>query len=257
MLPLAQGLRDLRRGRRPRGGRRLGTLVERPGGRRRRRRPAHGALRPALGPLPRVVVPPGLARLPARPRRPARADRRGCPLVLDVVLDRPAVLTPLLPCRGGGRRQLRQRATTRCSTPSPGTIAPVGPPALRPAALDGPGPGHGEDVPGLRRPAVSPSATGWASDVLTRYQVWARSVRCCPLVAGLVRRVREESQLVAGHAAEWRRRSPPPWPRGRRRARPPGRRRQVLVQQRDPTTDAARGSAAVTDGRTCRSGACW
>ena len=35
-----------------------------------------GAVRAALGPVPRVVVPPGLARLPARPRRPAA---RGSP----------------------------------------------------------------------------------------------------------------------------------------------------------------------------------
>ena len=38
-----------------------------------------------------------VARLPARARRPAAAGRRRLPFVVDVVLDRPAVLTPLLP----------------------------------------------------------------------------------------------------------------------------------------------------------------
>ena len=45
-------------------------------GRRRRARAADGAVRAALGPVPRVVVPPGLARLPAGPGRAPGADRR-------------------------------------------------------------------------------------------------------------------------------------------------------------------------------------
>ena len=39
-----------------------------------------------------------------------------CPLVLDVVLDRPAVLTPLLPVADAVVGELRHAATTRCST---------------------------------------------------------------------------------------------------------------------------------------------
>ena len=48
-------------------------------GRGRRARAAHGALRTALGPVPRVVVPPGLARLPPGADRAAAADRGRVP----------------------------------------------------------------------------------------------------------------------------------------------------------------------------------
>ena len=97
---------------------RLGTVGRPARGRRRRRRAAHRAVRAALGPVPRVVVPPGLARLPARPGRAARADRRASARSSSTSCSTgPAVLTPLLPRRAARRRQLRHAATTPWSTP--------------------------------------------------------------------------------------------------------------------------------------------
>ena len=74
-----RGQRDLRREHVVRGGRRPGRAGGPSRGRRPRRGAADGALRPAVGPLPGVVVPPGLARLPARPGGPARPDRGPLP----------------------------------------------------------------------------------------------------------------------------------------------------------------------------------
>ena len=97
--PAARGWpADLRRERGARGGGAARHPGGPSGGRRRRHGAADGAVRAALGPLPRVVVP----------RRARSTSRRGwscgmqriaahCRLVVDVVLDRPAVLTPLLP----------------------------------------------------------------------------------------------------------------------------------------------------------------
>ncbi len=87
----------LRRERAARGGGAARHPGGAPGGRRRGAGAAERAVRAALGPVPRVVVPRRVARLPAGTRRADAADRGACPLVVDVTLDRPAVLTPLLP----------------------------------------------------------------------------------------------------------------------------------------------------------------
>ena len=77
LLPLAGGLRIYAEN----VSREVGGAARHPrgpsGGRRRGARAADGAVRAALGPLPRVVVPRRLARLPAGAGRAAAADRRG------------------------------------------------------------------------------------------------------------------------------------------------------------------------------------
>ena len=122
--PARAGPAHLRRAGLTRGGRAARQARRAARGRRRRRRAPHGALRPALRPLPRVVVPPGLARLPARPRRPARADRRGVPARRRRRARPAGRADPAAALRLGGRRQLRQHATTPCSTPSPAPSRP-------------------------------------------------------------------------------------------------------------------------------------
>ena len=116
VLPLAAGLRIYAEGVDARGGRRLGTPVDRPEDADVAVVRLMAPFEPALGPVPRVVVPPGLARLPARAGRAHAAIAAHCPSSSTSCLDRPAVLTPLLPA---GRRAwwpATAPATTRCST---------------------------------------------------------------------------------------------------------------------------------------------
>ena len=156
VLPLRQGLRIYAENVSPEAvGRATACPVEPAGGRRRRAGAADGAVRAALGPVPRVVVPPGVARLPARVSSPgsrgsprsARSSSTSCstgrpcvtPLLRfagavvgsygssdDALLD---ALTGTHRRRGGGCRSTCRGRWSRCAQ-------------------------HGEDVPGLRRPAV-------------------------------------------------------------------------------------------------------
>ena len=76
-----------------------------------------------------------------------------CPLVVDVGLDRPAVLTPLLPVAAAVVVQLRHErrgAARRADRADPAGRAAAG----RPAAVDGPGARAPRGRPRLRRPAL-------------------------------------------------------------------------------------------------------
>ena len=104
---------DLRRERGARGGGAARHPGGPSGGRRRRPRAADGAVRAALGPLPRVVVPRRVARLPAGAGRADAADRRALPPRRRRGA-RPAGRAH--PAAAGGRRRGR-RATAPATTP--------------------------------------------------------------------------------------------------------------------------------------------
>ena len=76
-----------------------------------------------------------------------------CRLVVDVVLDRPAVLTPVLPVADAvvGSYGTSDDALLEALT---GVDPATGAAAVRPAALDGPGAGPPRGRAGLRRPAL-------------------------------------------------------------------------------------------------------
>ena len=137
----SRGRRPVRHGRRPAGGRR-----RRPGA-------ADGAVRAAFGPVPGVLVPPGLARLPAGSGRPARPGRGGLPARARRRPRPPGGAHAPAAAGHDGRGQLRHLRRRAAAGPDRCGAAARSP-AVRPAALDGAGAPAPRGRAGVRRPAV-------------------------------------------------------------------------------------------------------
>ena len=153
LLPLATGLRIYAENVTTEALGRRGITGRAAGGRRRRHRPAHGTVRAAVRPLPGVVVPPGLARLPTRPGRPAgRGSPRTARWSSTWSSTARRSSTPLLPFAAAVVGELRLAATSALLDALTGRIAAVGRlPIDLPRSMDQVR-SHPEDVPGFDDP---------------------------------------------------------------------------------------------------------
>ena len=139
LLPLAAGLRIYAENVSADAVRRHGIPGRAARGRRRRARPAHGALRAALRPVPRVVVPPGVAGLPARAsscgcsgsRQRARSSSTSCWTVRRCSRPLLPVAGAIVGSYGSSDDALLDALTGAHPAPRPA--------AVRPAAVDGAG----------------------------------------------------------------------------------------------------------------------